>query len=230
MIRFISSFLITITISILCFVKSGISFSELLSQLQYAFYQPNYDYLSANFIYGNNMMTLIYLLILIFLPLFIIFDSLKTKIHKNASLWKIMKQKGIKTIYFLLILMTFLQIKDQINYSFNEYSFYKDLPHASRYYEINASAANLAKQCRVHLPGKLNSSFKTDLDLNADPGMFFQRALAYYLYPIDIKDIRQEPKDSLIVIKTNPQSELSNDWQLLATINDQTLIAIRKIK
>lgn len=75
---------------------------------------------------------------------------------------------------------------------------------------------------REILPGKHSTEFISDLDLSKDPGMFLFRAVAYYFYPIDTRNIRQEPKDTAIIIeKTNPLQSIPDGFEIVGSYRQQ---------
>ncbi|MFA5088835.1 MAG: hypothetical protein WC552_07360, partial [Candidatus Omnitrophota bacterium] len=60
-------------------------------------------------------------------------------------------------------------------------------------------------------------------------GMFYQRALAYYLYPIDIRVHREEVPDCVIVFeKENPLNSIPEGFKLLKQFDGFSLLAVRE--
>lgn len=86
-----------------------------------------------------------------------------------------------------------------------------------------------AQFCRSRLPEKGAARIVTDLDLTRDPGMFYQRRLAYYLYPIDMRNVRQEePEIMIIFAKHNAKASVPEDFEILASLDEENLVAVKK--
>lgn len=206
-------------------------FASIISKLLKSFYRPGYNLIPAGYLYEINIMTLIYLVIVLTILNLYLINFLIFKFNKKSKPLKNSFEDIKKIIIISLIVIIFLQTINQINYSIKEFNTFKNLPFHSHRPQFFTDAAQIAQLYKKNLPGKHNAYFKTDLNMSADPGMLFHRALAYYLYPIDIRNTRNDSKDSLIVFQKNdPMSELTDDWQLLAIIDDKSLVAIRKIK
>ena len=88
-----------------------------------------------------------------------------------------------------------------------------------------------AKYCQRLLPGQHSAKLITGLDTSRDPGMLIHRKLAYFLYPIDIRNIRKEPVDSLIIFAVKDATQLvPEDFQISGKYNESSLIAVKKSK
>ena len=59
--------------------------------------------------------------------------------------------------------------------------------------------------------------------------MIIHRILAYYLYPVDLRNIRREKAAYLIAFqKKNAKDHIPPDYTILTQLDDQTLIAVLK--
>jgi hypothetical protein len=86
-----------------------------------------------------------------------------------------------------------------------------------------------AKVCREVAPGRHTAEFITDLDTSRDPGMVMHRALAYFLYPIDMRGVRPGPTDCLVIFaKKNAASCVPPDFRILVKFGDEHIFAVRK--
>ena len=87
-----------------------------------------------------------------------------------------------------------------------------------------------AISCQKLFPGVHRGDLITDMDLTKDPGMFIHRALAYYLYPIDIRSVYpNRPKDCVIIfLKKNPEAQVPADFEILFRFDDSSLLAVKK--
>ncbi len=83
--------------------------------------------------------------------------------------------------------------------------------------------------CHNFINGAQNAQLITDLDLNREPGMLDHRMLAYYLYPIDIRNVRRKAPDYLLFfMKRNASDHVPDNFKIIAVINKDNLIAKRK--
>ena len=118
---------------------------------------------------------------------------------------------------------------NQIKYFVFEHKHYAAKPIDEKYYGILKTVHDYAVFCRRNLPGKHSAQFISDLDVSKDPGMSTHRAVAYYLYPIDIRNIRQEPKDSLVVFKkNNPVQSVPDDFRVIGMFGETNLLAVKQ--
>ena len=86
-----------------------------------------------------------------------------------------------------------------------------------------------AQYCKRNLPGSHNAEFMTDSDLSRDPGMINHRMLAYFLYPIDIRNVRNESKDSLIIFKKKDAlSYVPAEYKVIGMFDSNNLIAVKR--
>jgi hypothetical protein len=92
--------------------------------------------------------------------------------------------------------------------------------------------ALFAEQIRGALPGKHNAQLVTGLDFhNNSENMFEQRKLAYFLYPIDIRDIRLGDKDVIVVLhKENPEQYVPSGYEIMVRRGDDSLAAVKRWK
>jgi len=83
--------------------------------------------------------------------------------------------------------------------------------------------------CRNKLPGKHKGEFITDLDLSQDLPMTFHRRLAYFMYPIDIRNITDRPKDCVLISFTkNPQEHIPKEHTGLFWFDKKNLLITKK--
>jgi len=71
--------------------------------------------------------------------------------------------------------------------------------------------------------------FLTDKDLSRDPGMLDFRIIAYFLYPVDLRNIRAEEQDCLVVYdKKNATQFVPADYRIVQKFDDRHLVAVRQ--
>jgi hypothetical protein len=99
-----------------------------------------------------------------------------------------------------------------------------------KYSEILKAIYFLPKQTKALLPGYHKAILITDLDLTKDPGMLYHRQLAYFLYPIDIRDIHRHEIPDLILIffKRDAISHIPNGYTPYHIFNTENLIAVKQ--
>ncbi len=86
----------------------------------------------------------------------------------------------------------------------------------------------MAEFCKQLLPGPHKADFVTDMDMDHGPNMLLHRSLAFHLYPIDIRDVRQQRSDSWIAFnKANARAHIPEGFELLGALNDENVIAVR---
>jgi len=86
----------------------------------------------------------------------------------------------------------------------------------------------IASFYKSQIQGPLNTAFTTDLDLSKDPGMLMHRSLAFYLYPIDIRQIRNGKTDSWIAFeKENAAQFVPEGYTIAVQYDPKNLIAVR---
>ncbi len=78
-------------------------------------------------------------------------------------------------------------------------------------------------------PGRYRAELITDIDTTKDPGMFAHRAVAYFLYPIDIRGIRSpEPLEARIMVdKENAEDFIRDGFVIDFRYSDSFVIAFK---
>lgn len=130
-------------------------------------------------------------------------------------------------MHAFLILVILFQTMNQARYLMAMYQGYHGKTIEERRSPLLRKISLFAQYCQERLPGQHNARFLSDLDLSNDPGMFIHRALAYYLYPIDIRDIRKGDKDSLIIHKANAVQHIPEGYTLVGQWNEYAAVAIK---
>ena len=80
------------------------------------------------------------------------------------------------------------------------------------------------------LPGRHQGKLITDMDISRDPGMINHRSLAYLLYPIDIRRVRGDGEDCLVVFnKKDAMASVSEEYEIIQTFGPYDLLARKKV-
>ena len=162
--------------------------------------------------------------ILAFLSTFFIVLFQK-RISKNS-------QKNTFTILLSISLIvcffyTIGQSYYQTNMLMNDRHNLKGKTFPERVHNLNGDVYLFALNCSKNLPGTHNATLITDLNYQGID-MFYHRRLAYFLYPIDIREIRDGQKDCLIIYeKENAIKHVPQDYKIIYKHNDKSLLAYK---
>lgn len=133
------------------------------------------------------------------------------------------------TTYATLCIVFILQTFNQAIYLAHEYKTYADKPVSERCPGWLASAHTSGAFFRKILPEARSAQFISDLDITQEFGMILYGATAYHLYPIDIRNIRQEPSDTIIVTeKKKPLESIPGNYKIIGNINARHFLAVKK--
>lgn len=179
---------------------------ETFLQLYFNFYAPHVNAMRPPHIAGINLYFFIggaFVLGFIILYLAKLFLVKKPRASKQSVFSDILSlMLAGYTLVIAAQTVSFLRFTQKEIHAFSGKSLYeknKDL--------VGGLAFKLAEYCKKNLPGHHSSEFVTDQDITKPLEMTRHRQLAYYLYPIDIRNIRGEPHDSsLEFIKKNADS------------------------
>lgn len=204
--------------------RSHVGTQDLIAQFLNGFYIPHYNFYPVGKIAGWNIMLCVYILIFLSAATFVILKIIFWKSRDDFQL-----APTIKHLMFLfLVLVIAFQTMSQARYFMAIFGKYQGKKIEDRRQPLLREISRFAQYCQEKLPGRHNAQFLSDLDLSNDPGMFIHRALAYYLYPIDIRDIREGPKDSLIIFhKKEAVQHIPEGYKLLGQINEYNAVAIK---
>ncbi len=193
------------------------------------FYKPHYNICLPPYIAGNNFYVFVYLAFLIVVPsVHLIRRFHNHKMHSKASG---ILTTALFTAFALFYLLSVLQTISQIDNARAEFKIFTNKSNDEKNIAIAGKKLyGFVQYCRKILPGVHNAQFLTDMDLSNDPGMITQRMLAYYLYPIDIRNVRNDPLDSLIVFaKKDAVANVPDDFRIIGVFDQSSVIAIKKV-
>jgi hypothetical protein len=145
--------------------------------------------------------------------------------QRNSDFSQIFKYT---TIIVFCLLMT-LQTASHISSFLSEYKAFANKPLMERYPPPIKRLKEYASFVREILPGAQSAAFATDMDISRDPGMFYHRAFAYYLYPVDIRNIRGLETDYLIVLHTGENAlQVPPNYQILGSVDGECFVATKQ--
>ncbi len=192
-------------------------------------YNPNHNISPAPYIQGVNFYVYVY---------FVLFLSMiSLRLIAKCSNQGAQKTNTSLSILFRCAMIVYAltlgaQTLSLFRHALTEFRVYTGKSTEEKYAKIiSGKAYTFARYCRSVLPGPHRANFMTDMDLNNDPGMITHRMLAYHLYPIDIRGIREEAADSLIIFKKkNAVADVPDDFEIIGLWGEDSLIAVPKNK
>ena len=201
--------------------------SSLSREFLTAFYRPDYNNTYFGEIAGINVVVYIYGAILLST---ITIHILRARIFRARPWIPLLSILQLATSIMLGLIVLF-QITNQIFRFAFEHRTYAAQPLEERFPGNLKTIYEFASFCRDTLPGEHSARFLSKMDISRDPGMFLQRALAYYLYPIDIRNIRGDSEDSLVIWgMLNPEQSVPDDFKIIGVFDTTSLLAVKKGK
>lgn len=212
--------------------QSPLGIQGLIAQFLNGFYIPHHNFCPVGKIAGWNIMLCVYTLIFLSAATLVI---LKIPVYCRNKIisWKsrddFQLAPTIKHLMSLfLVLVIAFQTMNQAIYFIALHQKYHGKTIEKKRQPLLKEISRCAQYYQEKLPGRHNAQFLSDLDISKDPGMFIHRALAYYLYPIDIRGIREGPKDSLIIFyKKEAGQHIPEGYKLIEQINEYNAVAIK---
>ena len=184
-----------------------------------SFYVPTYNYVSTNVIGTNLYFGIFQILHCVFL-LVILFSFFKSLRNDSLLIFEAHNILRHLNPAIICLMIVFISIQTA-----SQFLFFSTEKHTR-----NPEIKQFAIFCRNHISGKQQADFITDINTQIDPGMYRQRLLAYLLYPIDIRDLRQGEKEYLIFFgKENASAHVPKDYIVLNQWDPKSLIAKRII-
>jgi hypothetical protein len=149
--------------------------------------------------------------------------------RKNLIVWRPWSQPIDGVAFALFFLLIGLQT---LSHSFafsQEYRLFVPKTTEERINLFFDNSYRFAQYCHLHLPGKHWGQVVTDLDITKPQEMITFFAVAYYLYPIDIRIDRHHPKDCLVIFsKKDPLVGIPDNYQVAGNFDEHSLLAIPK--
>ncbi len=183
---------------------------------------PDKNFFQVKNILGLNALFYVYLTLTIAGGLACLFKSLSQKKTRPGT-WN--SQILYNVGFAFVVLISGLQILAHTEQ-------YKLYGHKSLEEKIAIRFKNsyqFARYCQRNFPGKHWGIPVTDLDTAQNEGMLTFAAVAYYLYPIDIRVDQDHTKDCLIIFaKDDPLSQVTDGYVAMPPFDKNSLIAIKQ--
>ena len=199
--------------------KHHINYSDLFAELLLLFYLPHHNNCYSGIIFHTPLYLIIYIGLLLFLILIQLCSS--CKILKGST-----KNMIITGLFFYFFIIISFQTTNQFFYFAKDIKNNQNKNLPNRLAKPERTIYFFAESVKHTLPQKSSAELITDMDINKEPGMYYHRLLSYYLYPVDIRRIRKQPLDYLILFEKNdaPQHVLRN-YKTLVQLSPTSLIA-----
>lgn len=206
-------------------INQGTTLRRMCHDFSRFFFLPHINNFRPGVIAGRNVNHLFYYIVV------------AATLIVSALQWKFFRKdqpvNGLKTFFItafsVYVLMTLCQTVSLYRYFAADIRQFYGRPVEDRCRYLYGHIYLYARACRQVLPGKHTAELVTDMDMSRDPGMFSHRALAYFLYPIDIRGIRGEPPDCLVIFrKQDARSHVPPGYEVVLPYDGQSLLAVKK--
>lgn len=226
--------LTAINIVLFCFMglviliahASGFSIQKTLKELTTNFYLPSINIFLPGEIAGILWPILFYVVFsLSFIITYLLEKSGVIKYPRPAF-----RQKIITVTMAALFCQTALQSLNLAKYCRTSTKIFAGKASGEKYLSlVKEEPYQYATIARQALPGIHRAELITDMNLTCDPGVTTHRVLAYFLFPIDIRNIYDGPKDTLVMFnKKNARAHVPADYKIIKIFDDANLIATKK--
>ncbi len=228
----IYTFIVLFLISI--FIRTGAQKAHLpitlfLQEVTKQFYFPSQNIINPGHIFNTNIYTHIYRIFFI-VAVTLSFLNLAVKNCIGESPIKIRQIPLLIMTVFFIGITTFQMTNISQKFLMREkiISTKKKLTEKYRVM-INPKVVSFCQFVQKKITEPRSAKFITDLNTAQDPGMLMHRQIAYFLYPIDIRGIRSEPVDVLILFeKKAAKNYVPEDFETVYSMNNNNLVAIKE--
>lgn len=220
-------FLWSICLFIWISFSAGVTVQSLFKELITSLYNPSNNVCIIKDIAGVHSYFYIYITMICSIASIYLLKLISPLIKRKLK----SKSVIIPVTSIAIILTISLQTISHVDYFAEEIHFYSNKTLEEKYMDIYpfVSPFQYADNTNKYLTGKHHAQLITDLDMTKDPGMLIYRALAYFLYPIDIRVDLESPKDCLIVFhKKDAIKSVPEDYEILARVGEKYLLAKKK--
>ena len=197
----------------------------IFSRFTKVFFKPDPNIFNPGLINGINIMVLFYAAIVCAMVLWLLFKTVLRKHKHSPSLYSVLFSL-CATMFFL---HTAWQGVGTCRYLQDIFCAFASKTPEQKYSLFAREEYLFAQLCHRLLPGPHSAQFVFGQDVSRDPGMIKRNALAYFLYPIDIRDIRSEEKDSLIIYKhQDARALVPPNYTIIGLYNEDSVIAVKR--
>ncbi|MCD4780308.1 MAG: hypothetical protein K8S27_07155 [Candidatus Omnitrophica bacterium] len=204
------------------------SFSQLILSINRALSLRNHNLCPAGKLNDINVFHLIYQF-----SIFLVFLCLSTKhfvhhskynLFADMELTDILKQVAFFVIGILMLIQTMnlsLTAKKHLDQ-------YAGLNTGQKYQKVLGDKYSFSQFVHQQLPAESTVGILSEKNLSSAQWMTAHRQLAYFLYPLDMREVRKEEINAYIIIgTTDPERMIPEGYQLTGTFNKDNIVAIR---
>ncbi len=188
-------------------VLNNTTWNDFLSSMAVAFYNPHYNSFAIGIAGNYNAYLYVYFILLLSTLTIYVLKITLWRLHAEPSLSSMLRNI-VWAIFFITLT---LQTIGQTQYYMDGISWHRGkMILKDRYPETLKNITSFAEFCKKTLSDHKSCEIKSAPDLPEDPWIFFQRFLAYQLYPIDTFNARQDtdPSDCMIVFTAQDPAAL----------------------
>lgn len=202
------------------------SFFVFLYRLPELFYFPHVNTFRPPRLEGFDLFTISYISIILCSAIIWVkgrvFDT-----EEKSPFFKII----LFTTVVMICLHAFVQNLGSLRYMKFWEATLAGLTQQDKYRKLYTENYDFAMACRQALPGRHKAALITDMDITSDPGMLHHRILAYFLYPIDIRDILPGETDCLVIFKKpDAVNEVPPGFEIVKIYDKTSLIAFKRLE
>lgn len=192
-------------------------------------YRPNQNIVLAPYLAGVNFYTFFYIVLLLSIAFLGLIHIMRRQRKRGNTLEPLYTTISL-LIFILFPVVSALQTISLAYDAKKEFKIFAGKTMEQKYSAIaGPKIYSFIRYSKERLPGFHNTQFLTDMNLEKDPGMIIYRILAYFLYPIDIRNVRGGASDSLIIFaKDHAAASVPENFRVLGTFDQHTLIAVPK--
>lgn len=206
-------------------LKDHVTFRQSLGTFAQQFYLPQKNGIFVGTFLGHNVL-------LYFYGLF----GLLTLAALVVLFWERgrIERERLKALILVAAVITFLSLGifqgvHHVKTFAGEFKKFHGTTQEQRIASYFKNSYAYARYCQKHVPGKHWGRVVTGTNIKEAEAMLTFFAVAYYLYPIDIRIDVQHPPDCLVIfLKKNPLESVPADYRAFEPYDERSLIAIRK--
>ena len=145
--------------------------------------------------------------------------------YKKGNLVKILFSVGM----IIFVLALFFQTISQSQFFQEEFKTFHNKSVLERNAILLGSSYFFLKRCRDSLQGYHRAELITDMDMTRPAKLYWQRAISYHLYPIDIRFREDTPIDAIVAFrKNNAQESIPDNFRVVVSWDQNNLLAVRE--
>ena len=202
---------------------------DILSRIFSRLYVPRVNILMTVKTMNINVNIFIYLILFLSILYVKAFELLIFRKERKQNVRPYLSMV-LATCFCIFFLVNILQMGPLVKFFKKDIRLFSGKPLHEKHMKITHGFTSVyARMSKEVLPGFHSAAFVSDIDIHKSPGMLIHRMLAYYLYPIDMRQMRKEPIDCMVLFhKKNAEEYIPDDFEILRVLDNKNIIAIKK--